>query len=241
MTNPNPIPHPFLLNPGTRQEERHLSSLDPQNINIDDRKLGDLLVYLYEFAGQINFYDLQLGLHDWQQFFVDSLPFQLARLQHLDLNKLSLSFNEAISLVRAEPRKDLLIAVFLELYEDHFALLHQLSLRLNASNHSFAPQLDRLIASNLQKLLKQYIGHCNCLEQQGLSVGLDLNPLLEAEVWGLEMMDMFSVAGNCFTDPKHEVGDVLLMAAALSDIQGTSISVLAQAQKQLLSQKSYLQ
>ena len=74
MANPNPIPHPFLLNPGTRQADRQLIALNPESIKIDDRKLGELLVYLHDFATQVNFYDLNLGLHDWQQFFGSPKP-----------------------------------------------------------------------------------------------------------------------------------------------------------------------
>lgn len=241
MANPNPIPHPFLLNPGTRQGDRHLMALNPDHIKIDDRKLGELLVYLHEFASQINFYDLQLGLHDWQRFFATSLPFQLARLQHLALNEQSASITTAIELVRTEPQKEHLVPVFQEIYQDHFAFLHQLSLRLNVANHSFAPILDRLIASNLQEPLKQYIAHCNCLSDQGLEVGVDLNPLLESEIWGLELIDLYSRPASCFENGPDAVEDILKMVSALEDIQSMSESVLGQTQNQLLAIDGYLQ
>ncbi|MEL6650797.1 MAG: hypothetical protein AAFQ87_08350, partial [Bacteroidota bacterium] len=241
MANPNPIPHPFLLNAGTRQEDRFMASLNPSNLRIDDRKLGDLLVYLYEFAGQINFYDLQMGIHDWRGFLGNSLPFQLARLQHLDIEALSRSTQSAIEAVREMPRKDLLVPVFQELFEDHFAFLHELSLRLNASTHSFAPQLDRLIASNLPDPLKRLIALCNCLNQQGLDPGIDLNPLLDNPTWGLDDLDLFAVSANCFADPTQELCDILDMATALSEIQKIAKEVLAQMQAQLLDSDTYLQ
>ncbi|MFK7924466.1 MAG: baseplate J/gp47 family protein [Bacteroidia bacterium] len=241
MANPNPIPHPFLLKPGTRQGDRQLMALNPDHIKIDDRKLGELLVYLHEFASQINFYDLQLGLHDWQRFFATSLPFQLARLQHLALSEQSASITTAIELVRTEPRKEHLVPVFQEIYQDHFAFLHQLSLRLNAANHSFAPILDRLIASNLQEPLKQYIAHSNCLSDQGLEVGVDLNPLLDSDIWGLEFIDLYSRPADCFNDATQTVTDILKMVSALEDIQSVSESVLGQTQNQLLAIDGYLQ
>ena len=129
--------------------------------------------------------------------------------------------------------------VFQEIYHDHFAFLHHLSLRLNASNHSFAPILDRLIASNLQKPLKHYIAHCNCLSDQGLEVGVDLNPLLDSDIWGLELIDLYARPAACFDKLSNEVQDILSMASALDEVQGICESVLGQTQNQLLAEENY--
>lgn len=241
MANPNPIPHPFLLNPGTRQADRYLFALDPENIKIDDRKLGELLVYLHEFAAQVNFYDLQLGVHDWQQFFTNSLPFQLASIQHLSVDQLNSNINTAIKLVRNEPSAVHLVPVCQEIYHDQFAFLHRLSLRLNASNHSFAPILDRMVASNLQLPLKQFINDCNCLKSQGVELGIDFIPFLDSDIWGLDWEQLYAEPTNCFDIETNAIEGSLNMAANLEQIQGICASVLGQIQTQLLATENYLQ
>ncbi len=59
-----------LIRTGTNQDERLPLTLIPENIKIDDRKTEDLLLYLYNYAGQLKYFDLS-NRHkgSWQPFF----------------------------------------------------------------------------------------------------------------------------------------------------------------------------
>ncbi len=64
----------FLLNnllksDGTNQSQRTLPALLPDYIKIDEQGIGDLLLFTYQLAKQINFFDVDGTTADWHSFF----------------------------------------------------------------------------------------------------------------------------------------------------------------------------
>ena len=72
--------HPFQNDPGTSQRQRTMEDLLAGAAKIDARTLADLLDYLVQLSGHINYYDLALNVKDWQPFFKKSIPFALAAM-----------------------------------------------------------------------------------------------------------------------------------------------------------------
>ncbi len=60
---------PVLVRDGTSQAARYPKDLEPSSVQIDGRSESDLIDYAYEFAGLLNFYNLENQIDgDWQAF-----------------------------------------------------------------------------------------------------------------------------------------------------------------------------
>lgn len=67
--------------PGTSQEQRNLSALQPSYAKVDDRRIEDWLNFTWKHAGELNFFNDDNKLDDnWQPFLNSEPVFLLARL-----------------------------------------------------------------------------------------------------------------------------------------------------------------
>ena len=94
--------HP-LVRDGNSQSERKPDALATNYVQLDERKLEDILEFVYQYAKQINYYDKELIKSDWVDFFAGSIPFQLAFISKFDLqsvrdhyDQLTNGFNEGL-------------------------------------------------------------------------------------------------------------------------------------------------
>lgn len=72
--------HPFQYDTGISQNQRVIESLLEGPAQLDGRTMADMLGYFVSFSRQINFYDEDLSVKDWQPFFQNSLPFITASI-----------------------------------------------------------------------------------------------------------------------------------------------------------------
>ncbi|HEY4289320.1 MAG TPA: hypothetical protein VGN00_19600 [Puia sp.] len=72
--------HPFQYDTGTSQSQRVLNDLLEGPAQLDGRTIADMLGYFRKFSRQINFYDEDGSIKDWQPFFGNSLPFTAAAI-----------------------------------------------------------------------------------------------------------------------------------------------------------------
>lgn len=80
MSNCCDISNP-LIRDGVSQNQRQTPALSPDYIKVDERDLADFLVFAYQLAQQVNYYDLTNQLAgDWQGGFVNSTPVWIARI-----------------------------------------------------------------------------------------------------------------------------------------------------------------
>lgn len=87
-----PIVHP-LARHGTTQSERLLKSLIPENLQLDDRSLADVLAFAGSFARQVRFWDSNNAPEgDWHCFFEKDATVLLAIVAATDLDELRLSY-----------------------------------------------------------------------------------------------------------------------------------------------------
>ena len=74
---------------GTSRNSRLVSSLNPDNIKIDNRSLTDLLAYTKEVATLINFYGEDNEIQgNWGQFFQKNNSFFMAEIVNKDITTL---------------------------------------------------------------------------------------------------------------------------------------------------------
>ncbi len=185
------IPHPFLNETGTGQQERVLPKLDPDSIKIDNRKMVDILNFLSRFSRQVNYYHQNLTKSDWQKFFAKSTPILVANIHRFDFDLIQGDFQELIELVERGPEPENVHHLFDFIYLE-------LALPLNEWQRNFAPlesslslEIDNLIASNLQQPIKRFIGlfnainHWYCLPKRSFAD-------FESGPWGLEFTDLFT-------------------------------------------------
>src|ERR1700687_1844202 len=85
----NHLNHPFLNDPGTSQSQRVSNDLLISPPQIDDRKMADLLNYFRDLSKQVNFYNPDLSVSDWEQFFENSLPFLLSNIAAYNIGALN--------------------------------------------------------------------------------------------------------------------------------------------------------
>jgi hypothetical protein len=80
MTHCCNFPNP-LIRDGVSQRQRDSSALHPDTVQVDNRTLADFLVFAYQLAQQIQYYDTQNQLaENWQAFFDSSTPVLIARI-----------------------------------------------------------------------------------------------------------------------------------------------------------------
>lgn len=91
----------YFLNPlqrdGTNQNQRALPALSPDSAKIDDRTLADLLVYLYQYAGLLSFYnDNDMVDGSWQALIANDVTVQAALISVEDFSLLRTQFDDII-------------------------------------------------------------------------------------------------------------------------------------------------
>lgn len=146
---------------GMTRDERRLMALDPGYIKIDDRGINDLLKFMADFSGQVNFYnenDEPDG--DWQDFFKSDinilvllitkfdLTSHLARFEKLE-SRIQTSVSDQEALLRL---KDLFsymgeaIGTFLTIYDKLRVGItyNKVALELAEIISGFSPEINRL-------------------------------------------------------------------------------------------------
>src|SRR6202040_3081058 len=76
------------------QPERLISALLPENLPVDNRDIPDLLVFLHELAGQINYYNMEDQIAgDWASFLESDTHLLIAILSRLDISLLTRKYD----------------------------------------------------------------------------------------------------------------------------------------------------
>lgn len=95
--------HPFQNDPGTSQSQRIMDELLDNAPKIDARTLADLLNFFVQLSRQINYYDLQMNLDDWQPFFRKSAPFNIAAIISYDTDAIRTNYEGYTPSSSADP------------------------------------------------------------------------------------------------------------------------------------------
>lgn len=80
---------------GMTQDERRIIALDPGYIKIDDRKISDLLKFISDFSGQVNFYNESNQIDgDWQDFLKSDINILVLLITEFDLTSHLIQFEK---------------------------------------------------------------------------------------------------------------------------------------------------
>ena len=184
--------HPFQNDPGISQHQRVMDDLGSGAAKIDGRSLADLLDYFVLLSRNINYYDKDLKVTDWQPFFQQSLPFTLASILKYDKNKITDRLDFYHTLFDQKPGKASLQLLLRYSYYRLIKPLNTWSSQLKNSGLPVEPLLDKLIKDKLTTPLKLFIVYLNASVKWFHVKPIDFNELLSNEVWNLELTDTYA-------------------------------------------------
>lgn len=184
--------HPFQNDPGVSQHQRVMDDLGAGAAKIDGRSLADLLDYFVLLSRNINYYDKDLNVTDWQPFFQQSLPFTLTSILKYDKNKITDRLDFYHTLFDQKPGKASLQLLLRYSYYRLIKPLNTWSSQLKNSGLPVEPLLDKLIKDKLATPLKLFIVCLNASVKWFHVKPIDFNELLSNEVWNLELTDTYA-------------------------------------------------
>lgn len=177
-----------------------MEALQPGAAPIDGRSLADILYFISQYAGQVNFHDYKkddidgeyVELSDWRSFFRNSTPFLLARVSKTDLERIETTFLELSSAVNDQPIAENLDLLLSFVYRELIESVSELYRTVDEAGISFDTDLSLIIKSSLQEPLMQYIALFNasarhlCTRKQSFSA-------YTAYPWQLSVQDTFGI------------------------------------------------
>lgn len=188
--------HP-LVRDGRSQEDRRLPALSPDYVQIDGRRLEDILDFVYEYARQVNYYDQTLQKDDWLAFFRNSLPFQLARISLFDVDKVETEYAGLAGAASLNPELESL--QFLMDYQ--YGLADQIDYwrsSLSENGSDLGGLIESIIQTTLSPALARLISIANTAGPWGYRPPLNLFNFQAG--WGLSFQEILA------TDPALATG-----------------------------------
>ncbi|MEO5564317.1 MAG: hypothetical protein ABIR18_12805, partial [Chitinophagaceae bacterium] len=170
-------------------------ALDPSYVNIDDRSIGDLLVFAKRYAAQIRFYDIPGSDIDpnedktkvsWREFFRRDMAVVIASIGVIDAKQIKSNYEELRTKLDQRPDDSLFAELFSPIIGIAARIDKWYSLAIPAN--PLYTDLDLAIASNL----KEQIRKIRAYEKGFLSVdphsplNLDYSAIVNQELWGLD-------------------------------------------------------
>lgn len=188
--------HPFKNAPGVSQRHRTLPALAPASVQIDGATLADRLLFIAEFARQINFYRLDeardvVEIGNWQRFFSDSLPFVLARLIKTDTEDLERQLDALSRSADQLPDPENVRMLRDFVHGDLFGALYDAFTQLESQTNALTLMLDGAIRTQLVEPLQLFL-----LENKKFSKASgirlpDFQQFTQHEAWGLDIRDLY--------------------------------------------------
>ena len=187
------ISHPLKEEAGQSQLNRLAKDLDPKNISIDDRDMGDLMNFIFQFSRQVTFFNEDMESGNWLPFFKKSMPFLLAEIQQLDLPRIEADINDLSTIIENQPESENLKALFDYIATELIFPLDNWQKNFSQQEFSFAITINNLIGGNLQDQLKQFISLFNGANKWYSMSKRSFYDLQQNEVWGLDFSDLFTI------------------------------------------------
>ncbi|HYF32560.1 MAG TPA: hypothetical protein VD993_15655 [Chitinophagaceae bacterium] len=194
MSHCKNIIHPFQNDPGISQRQRLMPELDMDAPKIDGRTLADLLEYFTRLARQINYYDKDLVISDWQVFFSKSIPFNLASISKYN----TAATEEKLDLYRAvfnkRPGKNTLQLLVHFMYYSTIYRINSWHEVVKGSGLQFEAILRNLVQDRLLEPLTNFIALTNAAGREHCIKGIDFTILAKKDsIWNLRPEDVLVV------------------------------------------------
>jgi len=184
--------HPFQTDPGVSQPERVIDDLLSGPAAIDGRTMAGLLDYFVALSQQINYYDSNLVIEDWQPFFKNSLPFTLAGIINYNGKKARKGFESYNKLFDGKPTPDRLQLVFYYVYNNSFRLINNWWVTVKETGLPLEGVLARIIRDKLQQPVKTFISHANAASSKYRIKKIDFSELQKQDIWNLQTEDLYA-------------------------------------------------
>lgn len=158
MTNCCDISNP-LIRDGVSQRQRQVKALSPDSVKVDERDLADFLVFAYQLSKQIIYYkasgqeDDNQPDGDWQDFFKNSTPVQIALISKTRPQIVRDKYNKQLQKFLADRNPSnlgLVIATWQEIFEQIQEWYQGLE-----SDTPLKDMIKGLVKTNLQQPLMQ--------------------------------------------------------------------------------------
>jgi hypothetical protein len=159
---------------------------------IDGRTMADLLDYFMQLAPDINYYDNNLHISDWQPFFKNSLPFLLASIVKIKTDVVNEKFNFYNSLVKKNPSQAGLQLNLFYTYYNTFRKINDLYLQLKGSGLPFELFVEKLIKNKLKQSFIKFISIANAAVQYYCVKKIDFSEIVNNDVWGVQQKNLFA-------------------------------------------------
>ncbi|MBK9983958.1 MAG: baseplate J/gp47 family protein [Saprospiraceae bacterium] len=200
--------HPFQTDQGTSQRQRLTENLLSGPAQIDPRSLAELLVYFEKLSRNVNYYDENLTISNWQPFFRKSLPFTIATIvkfdREADQNKLAAFRNkferkpspEGLQLLLNYTNNNLIkkIKSWHKLIEDGgIKKTDSIGNEISESGIPFQAAFDKIIKDKLSGPVKEFIKYANTSTKWYCTRNFNFNSLLDNQVWLLTNKDLVTI------------------------------------------------
>lgn len=181
--------HPFKNDPGTSQRNRIDPELLSSRTSIDDRSLADLLDFFMQLSRHVQYYDENLKISDWQEFFSSSLPFTLAAISKYNRKQVENKFLAQRKRFLKKPSK---AGLYLEL-RSIFVIIKKIDRwyqQVKGKETALEPVMEKIINDKLSTVLKQFIAYANAATNKFGTKAIDFTNLAADPVWLLSASDL---------------------------------------------------
>ena len=223
------LSHPLSHLPGASQPERNEGKPDPDGVKIDDRKIADFLQFAADFSRQVNFYDQNLDISDWQPFFDGSIPFTIARIAGYDPDSLEREYAKITDLITRENSPDLLQWLVDFIFNEVLLPWNQWFNELAPGNDSLFILIRNAISSELSNALKSFIALVNGLNKHFNIRKPNFQGFQETSIWRLEFAELFSLKDTFIHAPggvAGRLGELLRQLDAIFGIFQENLRIL---------------
>jgi hypothetical protein len=195
--------HPFKNDPGTSQRNRIDPELLSSKTSIDNRSLADLLDFFVQLSRHVQYYDENLKISDWQEFFSSSLPFTLAAISKYNIKQAEARFFAQRKRFYYKPSK---AGLYLEL-RSIFTIIKKIDRwyhQVAGKQTALEPVMEKMMKDKLGTALKQFISYANAATNKFGTKAIDFTQLASHPVWLLTASDLtkedtsYLAAGNTY-------------------------------------------
>ena len=195
--------HPFKNDPGTSQRNRIDPELLSSKTSIDNRSLADLLDFFVQLSRHVQYYDENLKISDWQEFFSSSLPFTLAAISKYNRKQAENRFIAQRKRFLKKPSK---AGLYLEL-RSIFVIIKKIDRwyhQVAGKETALEPVMEKMMKDKLGTTLKLFISYANAATNKFGTKAIDFTSLAAHPVWMLTATDLtkedtsYLSAGNTY-------------------------------------------
>ena len=186
------IIHPFQNDPGTSQQQRVAEELLSGAAKIDNRSMADLLDFFVQLSKNVNYYDENLKVSDWQPFFAKSLPFVLSSIIKYDRTAAEQKLTVYKTRFDSKPSAGGLYLLLRYTFTNIIKKINNWDLQVANSGIPLETVMDKLMKDKLSGPLKNFIKFSNAATHWYGTKAIRFNFLPDNPAWNLVQGDLYN-------------------------------------------------